>query len=480
MQKNERVGILSQDHPYKLVWILLILSFYFVGFGGYMLFGLKDLLRILTILFLLLFYLFAKDRKIVMYIYPFTIFLPAYILEIGAYPKHTTIPVLTTKIIPLLYPYLVDSIYIKASILTEIFFAFYLFHDFIKGKFKAPYPILLLTIILSSFISIFFAYDKTIAWFTFFFLSLHVLTFVLYSTIEDFQTLQKIFNIYFIALVFVLLPIAFSGGLRSVLTGKFYMREGAFLIKAPNTGGILISITLPLTLGKFILEKRKTFKLAYMFIFFTLSLALIKTGSRNGLIASFAAIFTFVFLSFKKMNKKHRTYLYLSSALVLLSLYLFTTRIPILKMRLNMNFILMDPSIQLRLITWKKIIEHFIRHPFSIVGIGNFQYSQFQFGLAHAHNFFLHNLIEIGIFGALAILLLYLFILKELWLTLKRTEGNLFIYITVISLISSLIASFVNFSVDMKAYTTSGIEIYCLLLSISLAYARLKIPSRRS
>ena len=256
-----------------------------------------------------------------------------------------------------------------------------------------------------------------------------------------------------------------------------FARSTGVLFASPNTPGILVSISLPLVLSKILASRKKYTIIFYSVISILLVTVLVKTGSRNGLLSTLVAVgvwgiltLTMLSSSYQWLAKKRKWIIYILTLSLIVLLIFFYYKMPLLKYRLNWKLLLKDMSVQIRLVTWGKIIKTFSSDPLHIVGIGNFRFSECSPALPHAHNFFLNNLIEIGFWGALAILVFFFRIYHGLWKSLRYHVVNTSVILRRIALFASLNAVIVNYTFDMINFISPVIRFYTILLSLAVAY----------
>jgi len=456
------------------IFILLSLVFILVGFWGYHFLNVKEVLKLLFTFFIVVFFYFVPDKKIILLIYPFLILLPLQLIEIGPLPKYYTLLTIETYNYPTLYPYITVRGTLGVINILELFFAYLLVKE---RNIKIFAPGLLGFIILSAFISIFFAIDKTIASLSFFHLILLIFTFLIYSNINKEKFLSLAMDAFLFSILFLLLPLIRPGRYGELIQTRSFARSTGVLFASPNTPGILVSISLPLVLSKILASRKKYTIIFYSVISILLVTVLVKTGSRNGLLSTLVAVgvwgiltLTMLSSSYQWLAKKRKWIIYILTLSLIVLLIFFYYKMPLLKYRLNWKLLLKDMSVQIRLVTWGKIIKTFSSDPLHIVGIGNFRFSECSPALPHAHNFFLNNLIEIGFWGALAILVFFFRIYHGLWKSLRYHVVNTSVILRRIALFASLNAVIVNYTFDMINFISPVIRFYTILLSLAVAY----------
>jgi len=456
------------------IFILLSLVFILVGFWGYHFLDVKEVLKLLFTFFIVVFFYFVPDKKIILLIYPFLILLPLQLIEIGPLPKYYTLLTIETYNYPTLYPYITVRGTLGVINILELFFAYLLVKE---RNIKIFAPGLLGFIILSAFISIFFAIDKTIASLSFFHLILLIFTFLIYSNINKEKFLSLAMDAFLFSILFLLLPLIRPGRYGELIQTRSFARSTGVLFASPNTPGILVSISLPLVLSKILASRKKYTIIFYSVISILLVTVLVKTGSRNGLLSTLVAVgvwgiltLTMLSSSYQWLAKKRKWIIYILTLSLIVLLIFFYYKMPLLKYRLNWKLLLKDMSVQIRLVTWGKIIKTFSSDPLHIVGIGNFRFSECSPALPHAHNFFLNNLIEIGFWGALAILVFFFRIYHGLWKSLRYHVVNTSVILRRIALFASLNAVIVNYTFDMINFISPVIRFYTILLSLAVAY----------
>jgi len=470
----------SLYHKFKrFLWFFLLTSFLSIGFYLYASFPSSTVIRIIFSLFLLCFFAIYSDSRLALLIFPLLVILPTSFIEIGPYPKYVHSMInFTTYTIPDHFPYLSTNVYYGVGTVMEFIFLFYLLECSLKGRIKVPYKFLIIIIILFAGFSILVAKATTISVLTFMNLLLLFSVFLVYANITQMQELKKTYDFILVALILGLFPIIFSKGITSILSGKIYERGAGGFIGSPNTAAMLTVLAVPLTLGKLTQQKHIFGRFFFLLTLIGFLIILVKTGSRNGLLSTIIGAGIFTILSLKKIKKRNKAIILFSLGISTLILIFYMTHIPILKLRASKEFILKDPSVQIRLKVWREILASFVKDPFYIVGIGNFQYSDFNIGVQHAHNFFLHNLIEMGLPVALSFLLLFLLTIWNLFSTLRKVEPRIYEYQLGVALLASLSAAFFSFMLDMRYYTLFGIEFYFILLGISFAYFNLTLSSK--
>jgi len=85
-----------------------------------------------------------------------------------------------------------------------------------------------------------------------------------------------------------------------------------------------------------------------------------------------------------------------------------------------------DVAAILRLTFWRGMLESFLAHPFTGIGLGNFVHQPFSYSFIGAHNVFFNAMGETGILGIVGLLglMLVLFIkLFRVWKTARRTSS---------------------------------------------------------
>jgi putative inorganic carbon (HCO3(-)) transporter len=179
------------------------------------------------------------------------------------------------------------------------------------------------------------------------------------------------------------------------------------------------------------------------------SLCLFLTCSKTGYFAFLLALFIFMYLYFAKyISKNTKKYMGIAFCILFLIASLFIIKLNILHKILNLH------TVKGRIFIWLTSLWMYKDNPFLGIGLGNYgvhhifyqeklfstghfsQFSENASFTSHAHNEFLHILVELGPLGFLLYVYLIFLIIKRGWIQLKLYPERLGFFAGFIGLLS--------------------------------------------
>lgn len=326
----------------------------------------------------------------------------------------------------------------------------------IKNYPKVPHLIirLILFLLFTVFLSIFNSTDLFVSIMAFLrFLIFFLICYLLFSQIKNKLTVYYYLSALAICVVFL----GVSMLIEFVQKGSsFFINEGTILRLAglyenPNYVGLLISITIPVTLSVLLLGTRfniSTRLFSVFFLFFQIIL-LILADSRASILAVFISSILIIYYS----SKKIKLVFFISVMSVLLFLILFTNTLEIVELYLRLD------RAGTRELFWQSGIEIISDHP--LWGIGSDTFSKvfysyspssvmefydlgaWKVGKPNPHNIFIYYWAENGILGFIAVFLFFGVLFKLIFTLISKkmhVEENLYpIVISIFSITAGLL-----------------------------------------
>lgn len=260
---------------------------------------------------------------------------------------------------------------------------------------------------------------------------------------------ERFINVCF-ALSFLQLPVvvyqyySFYGygisRMRNLIHGTFTSHHSML--------GTFMLIPLSFCIYRFLKEKTMGNKIWYIAMGVVFLFIIIMSGSRSALFGVFVSSVIFLFMHFR-FNKKHILYIIFVLA-AFPALFYYTPLEEVIISTFHPKKIQdLDLSSISRLLIWLESIKHFfsvgvIKKLFGI-GIGAYPTIQHTLVILHgsktvsgAHNNFLHVLSEIGIVGLCIYILLFFYILRELYKNFTNPLSKAYFFATLALLASSV------------------------------------------
>lgn len=323
----------------------------------------------------------------------------------------------------------------------------------------------IILILISAFVSIFFAtdFDKALGLFRAYFLEA-LFFFVL--LVFNFRNSKEFKNcIYALQ---ILLFLIFTVAVYQKLTGCFIfnttniIEQGRIttLFGYPNANGLLL---LPIFFLTFInlLKDKKTWLKLFSFLTLIFSVVIIYWARSES--ALIAIIIGLILFGLFKLIRCKKSVLCISLLIVLIALILpFITKVPEeidepnkFQYTLKQKLLMQDLSGQIRRQMWHETIEFVKERPFFGSGLVGYQqkvepYHKFSYIeiFLYPHNIFLNFWVSLGIFGLIGFLgLIVLFIIK---LTKNLSKENLILLIAFLAIITQGIVEVPYFKNDLS------------------------------
>ena len=277
-------------------------------------------------------------------------------------------------------------------------------------------------------------------------------------------------------LTWVLIGISFLiffDGLFQSITGFDFMRHKLvnkldYLMRIqasfvhPNDFGGYIATVIPLYFILFYKKGLKKPLKIFLAFFLVLGLfCLLKTSSRSAWLGFIPAVFLFFYYFRKRFT-------FIGILVVLAAIFLF----PHGSSRIKDMFNLKQGSSWERVELWEGTAEMIKQHPFFGFGINTYSKYFPQFkpkeypDLRYTHNSYLQMWSETGIIGLGAFLLVVFFVLKEAFLTIKKTVSRRKeLTFILLSALSGLIAFLVQAGFDTNFYSLATLTLFWLFLA---------------
>lgn len=383
-------------------------------------------------------------------------------------------------LLPLLKLFKFENI-IVAYFLSYIIIALFmiLLKKHIRKSIKKLSPIF--AFIFFSFLSVFFAYDSSIALKLFF----RVL-----SYISIIFMILNIYNNYKIKIL--LLESVKLSSIFLILTGFYQLLNGAsdiglYDIYNPNTNNLRVSMTfndsleaavfttivIMVILSQLISRKKNVLlKFIDIMLVILLTFLLLKTGSRTTFISVVLSIFIFYILLKIQDKQKIKFYmkiLIISPIILMISFIILTF---LLKSDMIQRFLYLENSVNVRKEFWNGAIKIYKENVFG-VGLGNFKFyalnyinssiAVFNFGgnelvTTHAESTYFTLLSEIGLCGLLS----YIYILISALVcgirsyinNKKKLNLNIFPILIITTIIITIINNTTTYFGNSQAYMT--------------------------
>ena len=243
-----------------------------------------------------------------------------------------------------------------------------------------------------------------------------------------------------------------------------------------NISAMSIVVKFSIVLSFFFAKKANYISLSILSFFSFLAIAII--GSRTSLIACIVILISLILYYFIYRSYYLKLYLavILSFVLALFTSYklsdLFNSNKSIA------SFTISDTSANERLLYYKEALFSFFENPLLGVGIGNWKLISIKLHSAfinqyyipyHVHNDFLQFLAEIGIFGFLAFISLFILLLFYAFKIFRNKKISNYIFFISLSLVCYLVDSLFNFPMARPlSFTILLIIIVFILYNTSL------------
>jgi O-antigen ligase len=237
--------------------------------------------------------------------------------------------------------------------------------------------------------------------------------------------------------------------------GHTFLRATS-LFPDPHMLSFFLGIILPLFIPLILKEKRTRTKFLYVFMAIIAIVALALTFSRGGYLGFLVAILFALIFFYKHLSKKQKISIVFALLLILM-VVLFSP----IRDRLLSSFNLKEGSVSGRLEIWQQAFSVWLKNFWLGVGIGNYSYylnPLYSYRLpVYAHNTYLDIAVEMGIFGLLAWLSIFVYAILKLLRSLK---------IESVALISSLAYFLVHAFFDTPLYSPQILPLLMIVLAM--------------
>ncbi|MTI46832.1 MAG: O-antigen ligase family protein [Firmicutes bacterium] len=221
------------------------------------------------------------------------------------------------------------------------------------------------------------------------------------------------------------------GGINfyQVIMGMPPIYRIASIASNPNTLGIILMFSQLSTI--FLLKTRKIDRIKFILLFAFQIFALLLTQSRGAIITSIIMIILFTYFS----TKNRVRYVLFLIVIIVISVVLLVT--------FNQDISILsrfDEGLSGRDQAWKIIISRITQNPFMGVGFGVSSLAYLEDLGIKAHNVYLNTMIEIGFFGFVLFISIWMLALIKSFINIKRKDLSLkHINILIFSIMFSLL-----------------------------------------
>jgi O-antigen ligase len=277
-------------------------------------------------------------------------------------------------------------------------------------------------------------------------------------TVADLPRLFLVTGVFFSCTPLLLSP--FLPGLESYLFPDGPRYHG--LLDHPNQQSAMIAVLVPLAIAEMALEKSGVKRLLWVVAIIVMIYTMVRTGSKTAIFVTFACAWLFYILAHARVHSLARNVMRIVAVLlvmVFLAVYgLEITRAIDPVTARNIEAILSEGvenyrTIEARMVLWREAwiqgSEHWI--------IGTGAGEPMADNTRHAHNLFLDYFRGIGLFGAIAVMLLCA---RVLWRAVSK----------VIPVLTGRVL-YMNDIRILACYAASGVYIFCNQLSNSFGPA---------
>lgn len=240
--------------------------------------------------------------------------------------------------------------------------------------------------------------------------------------------------------------------LKIINIGDFYLGRAAGFAD-PNQYAAYLVLFIPLIFTFVFFHKSYVLRTLSGFVLLASFVALITTGSRGGFLSFFISILLYLFILLRNKMVRFQFFLYIAMALVIISVISFVAAPTSVKKSLSRR---LDPSRSEsiddysaeRLPIWRNGLKLFAEKP--IFGHGQKTFSGLntrRFAMKYAaHNQYLDYLVQFGIIGLAAYILLFFKIFQVTWIY-QKTAADLWGKKMFISYIAGLL----GYTISMMA-----------------------------
>lgn len=352
-------------------------------------------------------------------------------------------------------------------LLTSVWFIKQKFIDRISFRKDGLFNYILI-FIGATFISVLFSGEFTASTKSYLFSVIYpvLIYFMIVNSIEKRGQIKKI-------IIFLSISVFLHILLNFYYYSKYYkgLLDNPYLLSYHAEGlSSILYLIIPLTLGLFIMEKKKITKCLYILMIITFLIIILYTFSRAALILT---AFAFLLFSIKKTSRKY--VIPVVCIILLISYFNFSKILPFFeryRSLVTINSLLNESSISNHLRGWRAGLGIFKDHPLTGVGVGMFpeHYHKYErlvycshplykdelVPMASAHHILFNYLSETGLIGAIPAIVILFIILKKAIFVLRKSSYDL--------LVTALCTSFFLFLI--KGFTSGSTFGDCLEASI--------------
>jgi O-antigen ligase len=184
--------------------------------------------------------------------------------------------------------------------------------------------------------------------------------------------------------------------------GSIWGRRVRATLSSPNGLAGLLVVAIPLVISRI---ARGTPRVRFFFLaaLVLLIAALTVTFSRNGYVSFMVSAMVMAFL-FVRGSRDFKAIAGIGIAGLMLTAFALLKFQPGVILRLvSIRYFMYDPASVLRLSFWKAMIQSFLAHPFTGIGLANFGCQPFSRGFLGAHNIFFNTMGETGMLGLIGL-----------------------------------------------------------------------------
>jgi len=319
--------------------------------------------------------------------------------------------------------------------ILNIFFVLYILLHKKSFKMDLNFIVLSIILILSVLSNLFLSINYYTGLAELIKYSLFPLSYIVFSNTEEKEAIHNAFYHSFILLMLFGLLACLGFSIFPGMVIEKNNRLQSFLQYA-NTTALFMGIGILLSLDKYFLSKKKIYLLwSLMF-----AVALFLTQSRTTFVIF---LFILTFYLFEFLNKKRKLTFISVCAIGLFVLFAAGERI--------VRISLVEPTLMERLITFYDAMKLLISRPFGI-GLGNWQYMQFQYQSApyqvrYIHNTYLQIALDCGLLAFICFLGLTAFVL------IRNFRKSIHFYIFALIILQGLFEVSFNFGIVIIYFT---------------------------
>lgn len=237
------------------------------------------------------------------------------------------------------------------------------------------------------------------------------------------------------------------------ISGRNYFRAIS-IFPDPHTLSMFLGMLLPLALGLFLFYKKDKI---WLISFLLILVADLLTFSRGAYLGALAGLLVFIFIFWKKINKRNKIII----GVVAILFFAISAFNPI-SQRFLSSFNLKEGSNLGRIKIWEKSVKVISQKPIFGTGIGNFPLEinedEHYRNPIYAHNTYLDIAVEEGILAGIVWMLILLVTLKKFWLIFQKDS-------LYIGLIVSLVIFSVHSLVETGIYSPMVLALFLILIS---------------